>query len=139
MNRADATEILDRLHEAQNDFYGGGEPTELEQILDPTLTWTVPGSSPIAGTYRGLAEVLAYFRRRRELATGTFRMTRRDVLVGEGSRIVALTDGAAVIAGAERSWSTVGLYELDGDRIAACRLIPFDQAEFDAIWSGAAG
>ena len=139
MDRRDATQILDRLHEAQNDFYGGGEPPEFEQILDPALTWTVPGNSPIAGTYRGLAEVLAYFRRRRELAAGTFRMTRRDVLVGEGSRIATLTDGAAVIAGAERSWSTVGLYDVHGDRIAACRLIPFDQAEFDAIWSGAEG
>jgi hypothetical protein len=37
------------------------------------------------------------------MATGTFRMHRRDVLAGEGDRIAALTDGAATIAGRERS------------------------------------
>jgi hypothetical protein len=33
-------------------------------------------------------------------------------------------------------WSTVGLYEIAGDRIAACWLLPLDQAEFDRVWSG---
>lgn len=62
-------------------------------------------------------------------------MSRRDVLVGEGSRVVALTDGVATIAGLERRWSTVGLYEIAAARITACWLLPLDQAEFDAIWT----
>ena len=138
MDRSEATEILDRLHKAQNDFYAGDESDALEVLLDPALTWTVPGQSPIAGTYRGRSEVFDYFRRRRELAGGTFHMIRRDVLVGEGDRIAALTDGVAVIGGAEQTWSTVGLYDIAGGRMTACRLIPFGQAAFDAIWSGVA-
>jgi len=136
MDRAGANELLDRLHQAQNAFYAGGESATVEELLASTITWTVPGQSPIAGTYRGIAEVLDYFRRRRELAAGTFRLIRRDVLVGEGDRIAALTDGVARIGGTERSWSTVGLYDIEAGHITACRLIPFDQAEFDAIWSG---
>ena len=136
MDRAAAFELLDRLHRAQNAFHAGGESEPLEELLSPAVTWTVPGESPVAGTHRGIAEVLDYFRRRRELAGGTFRMFRRDELVGKGDTIAALTDGVATVGGAEYAWSTVGLYKVEAGRISSCRLIPFDQAAFDAIWSG---
>jgi ketosteroid isomerase-like protein len=135
MRRGAAIDLLERLHAAQNAFYAGGSGAELEQILTPDVTWTVPGASRLAGTYRGRREVLGYFRRRRELAGGTLRLHRRDVLVGEGDRLAALVDGSAVIAGASRAWSTVGLYDVAGGRIAGCRLLALDQSAFDAIWS----
>ena len=97
--------------------------------------WTVPGDNRIAGNYRGLEDVFDYFRRRRELADHTFQMTRRDVLVGDGDRVAALTDGFATIGDADHRWSTVGLYEVIDQRIAACWLLPLDQRAFDAIWS----
>ena len=97
----------------------------------------VPGSNVIAGTYRGIDEVLRYCGRRRALADGTSRMHRGDVLVGDSRRIAALTDGTATIGGHERRWSTVGLYEIDElHRIAACWLLALDQAAFDEIRSG---
>lgn len=137
MNQAEATAILDRLHTAQNEFYGGGDDTAIRTLLDPGITWTVPGSSPIAGTYHGLNEVLAYFADRRDRAAGTFRLHRRDVLVGNGTRIAALTDGTASISGKQHAWSTVGLYDVSDDaQITACWLLALDQAAFDAIWSG---
>jgi uncharacterized protein len=136
VERDAAVDLLDRLHAAQNDFYGGhGSTAALERLLAPEIVWHVPGDNRIAGTYRGLAEVLAYFERRRDLAGRTFQMRRRDVLVGEGDRIAALTDGVATIRGVERSWSTVGLYDVAGERIAASWLLALDQAGFDAIWS----
>ena len=135
MDRASAVDLLDRLHEAQNEFYGGGSSAALEQILTEDITWTVPGHNAIAGAYRGRDAVFDYFRRRRDLADGTFRMTRRDVLAGDGDRVAALTDGTAVRHGTEHRWSTVGLYEIAGGRIAACWLLALDQAAFDAIWS----
>ena len=136
MNRERAVDLLDRLHAAQNEHYAGGSGAALEQLLTADITWHVPGDSPIAGTYRGLEEVFAYFRRRRDMAGGTFRMHRRDVLVGEGERIAALTDGSATIGGVEHQWSTVGLYEVTAaEQIAACWLLPLDPRAFDQIWS----
>ena len=135
MNRDTAIDLLDRLHKAQNEFYAGGSGAALEQILAPTITWTVPGDNRIAGNYRGLEEVLGYFRRRRDLADRTFQMKRRDVLVGDGDRLAALTDGFATIRGVDHHWSTVGLYDVIDRQIAACRLLPLDQRAFDAIWS----
>jgi ketosteroid isomerase-like protein len=135
MNRNEAVALLDRLHRAQNEFYAGGSGAALEQLLAPNVTWSVPGDNPIAGTYRGLEEVLDYFRRRRDLADRTFQMRRRDVLVGDGDRVAALTDGIATIRGVEHRWSTVGLYEVLDQQITACWLLPLDQIAFDAIWS----
>jgi ketosteroid isomerase-like protein len=130
-----AIALLDRLHEAQNELYAGGPETAMRELLLADITWTVPGDNLIAGTYHGLEEVFDYFRRRRELAGRTFRMQRRDVLVGEGDRVAALTDGTATIGGVERRWSTVGLYEVADGRVAACWLLPLDQRAFDTIWS----
>lgn len=135
MNRDEAVSLLDRLHTAQNEFYGGGDDEPLRQMLAPDIAWTVPGASSIAGTYEGIEAVFDYFRRRRDLAAGTFRMTRRDVLAGEGDRIAALTDGAATIDGTQRQWSTVGLYEVADAHITACWLLPLNPGEFDAIWT----
>jgi hypothetical protein len=79
--------------------------------------------------------VLDYFARRRTIANSTFRMHRRDVLVGAGGSIAALTDGTAIIAGRRCDWSTVGLYEVRDGLVAACWLLPLDAAQFDAIWA----
>lgn len=135
MNRDTAIDLLDRLHEAQNEFYAGGAGAALGQLLAPNIRWTVPGDNRIAGNYRGLEEVFGYFRRRRDLAHRTFQMKRRDVLVGDGDRLAALTDGFATIRGVDHHWSTVGLYDVIGRQIAACWLLPLDQRAFDAIWS----
>ena len=136
MNRDIAIGLLERLHTAQNEFYAGGSGAALQQLLAPNITWTVPGDNRIAGTYRGLEEVFDYFRRRRDLADHTFQMKRRDVLVGDGDRLAALTDGFAVIRGVDHRWSTVGLYDVVEQRITACWLLPLDQRAFDAIWAG---
>jgi ketosteroid isomerase-like protein len=135
VNRDTAIDLLDRLHKAQNEFYAGGSGDAFHQLLTSNITWTVPGDNGIAGTYRGLEDVLGYFRRRRNLAGHTFRMKRRDVLVGDGDRLAALTDGFATIHGVAHRWSTLGLYHIMGRRIAACWLLPLDQRGFDAIWS----
>jgi hypothetical protein len=135
LNRDAAIGLLDRLHKAQNDFYAGGSGAALQHLLAADITWTVPGDNRIAGTYRGLQEVLGYFRRRRDLADHTFQMTRRDVLVGDGNRVAALTDGFATIGGVDHRWSTVGLYDVIDQQVTACWLLPLDQHAFDAIWA----
>jgi ketosteroid isomerase-like protein len=136
MDREEARRILASLHEAQGAFYAGGPDGPLRALLADDIVWVVPGTNAIAGEYRGVDEVMAYFARRRDLASRTFRMRPGDLLTGDGDRVAVLTDGTATIGGVERRWSTVGLYRLRGRRVAACWLLPLDQAAFDAIWSG---
>jgi len=136
VDRERAEAFIAELHRAQEDLYSGGDPEPVRRLLAPEIVWRVPGSSPIAGAHRGADAVIVYMLRRRDLAGGTFRMARRDLLVGADETFAALTDGRATIGGREHEWSTVGLYRLAGDRLAECRLVPFDQGEFDAIWGG---
>jgi SnoaL-like domain len=93
MNRADAVALLRRLHDAQAALYAGGEEAPVRALLTDDVHWHVPGRNAIAGDYHGIHAVLAYFRRRRDLADRTFRIHPVDVLVGDGDRIAALVDG----------------------------------------------
>jgi uncharacterized protein len=136
VTRARAQRTLARLHAAQAAFYAGGPREPLHEVLTEDIVWTVPGTNAIAGEYRGRDAVIEYFTRRRELADRSFRMHPGELLVGDGDHVAALTDGTATIDGVERRWSTVGLYRLRGDRVAACWLLPLDAVAFDAIWSG---
>jgi ketosteroid isomerase-like protein len=135
MDRDDAEAVIEQLHAAQARLYTDGDVAGVRDVLSPDITWHVPGASPIAGSYRGLDEVVSYMLSRRELADGTFRMQRLDVLTGDGSTVAVLTDGTAQIDGVDRRWSTVGLYRVEHGRIAECWLLPLDQAEFDDIWT----
>ena len=135
MDRERAIALLARLHEAQGELYAGGPADAVRALLTEDIAWHVPGDNAIAGDYEGIDAVMAYFARRRDLASNTFRMHPGDVLAGAGPRVAVLTDGTARIDGEERRWSTVGLYEFRGERIAACWLLPLDPRAFDAVWA----
>jgi len=129
----DAQKLLDALHEAQAALYGDGDSSGVRRLLDPQIVWRVPGRNQIAGTYRGIDEVIDYMQRRRALANATFRMHRREVMAGP-SHFAALTDGTAERDGVRYSWSTVGLYRARDGLILECALIPLDPEAFDAAW-----
>ncbi len=135
MNRATVVALLGRLHAAQGVFYAGGGEEDVRAVLTEDIAWHVPGRSVIAGDYHGIDSVLGYFVRRREVAGRTFRMYPGDVLVGDGDHAAVLIDGSAITGGAQRRWSTVGLYRIRGQRVAACWLLPLDAEAFDAIWA----
>ena len=139
MERPTAIERLARFHEAQGAFYAGGPEAPLRALLTEDVTWHVPGDNAIAGNYVGREQVMAYFARRRDLAQRTFRLHPGEVLTGDGDHVAVLTDGTATVDGREARWSTVGLYRFDGDRVAACWLLPLDPAAFDAVWAPGAG
>ena len=103
-------------------------------MLSEDVEWHVPGRSPIAGSYEGRDAVLAYFEKRRDMAEATFQIETRDVLAND-HRVVILADGTAERSGRALAWQTVGLFTVLDGKITSGRLLPFDQAEFDAIWT----
>jgi ketosteroid isomerase-like protein len=94
----------------------------------------VPGRSAIAGDYRGVDEVLAYFTKRRALADATLRIEPRGMLADD-ERVVHFAGGRVERNGRTWEWETVGIFRVAGGRIAECWLLPFDQYAFDEIWS----
>jgi ketosteroid isomerase-like protein len=134
VERHTAASLLDRLHSAQNAYYGGGDDAPLRALLAPDVTWHVPGDNAIAGDHRGLGQVLAYMSRRRDLARNSMRLYPLELLVGEGQHVASRTDGTATVDGIEHRWSTLGLYRLDDARVLECWLLPLDPATFDLVW-----
>lgn len=65
MDRTTAIEALDGLHAAFGAFYAGGPVEPVRQCLTEDIAWHIPGDNAIAGHYKGLDAVLAYFSRRR--------------------------------------------------------------------------
>jgi ketosteroid isomerase-like protein len=126
--------IIDRLYDALGAFYSGGAEEPVRKLLTGDVEWHVPGTSPIAGRYQGIDEVVGYFHRRRDLARGTYRMLLGEVLVGE-EHVAVLTDGTATVGGVVGRWTTLGLYRVRDGVVAGCWLLPLDGAAFDAIWS----
>jgi uncharacterized protein len=137
MDRTHALSVLQALHDAQNAMYTGGGVDAVRALLTEDIEWHVPGENAIAGHYRGMEEVMRYFHRRRALASNTLRLHPGETLVGD-SHVAVLTDGTATLEGTEQRWSTIGLYRLRGERIAACWLLPLDQPSFDRVWNARA-
>jgi ketosteroid isomerase-like protein len=133
MDRGHALSVLQALHAAQNTMYAGGETDAMRALLTEDVEWHVPGENAIAGHYRGLVEVIDYFQRRRALASNTLRLHPGEILLGD-SHVAVLTDGTATLGGVEHRWSTVGLYRLRSERIAACWLLALNQSAFDRAW-----
>jgi hypothetical protein len=89
-------------------MYAGGSLDPVLELLEPDIVWHVPGSSPIAGNYRGLTQVTDYFETRRGLANATMRMRPGEV-VSEGDVLAQFVTGTAVLDGEQVSWRTIGV------------------------------
>jgi ketosteroid isomerase-like protein len=126
--------LIRAFHDAQNDFYAGGDQAPARAMLTGDVAWHVPGRSAIAGDYRGREEVLRYFATRRDLAHATFRITVRDVIADDG-RAVIFAAGTVQRGGRSFDWDTVSVFRIADGRIAECWVLPYDQYRFDDIWS----
>jgi ketosteroid isomerase-like protein len=125
-----STAVSPRLFEA----LAAGDAVALRELLAEEVEWNVPGSGSLAGVYRGLGGVLELVARRRELSGDTFRMAPLEVLRGD-DHVAVIMLATVTKDGLERSWTALELYAVRGERVAECRVLPFDQAAFDAIWS----
>jgi YbgC/YbaW family acyl-CoA thioester hydrolase len=126
--------VVEKFLAHQREFYDGGDLGAAEQLLAEDVVWHVPGTSPIAGDYRGRQAVLDYFQHRRALAGGALRMT-SEGQAHHDEAVARLADGRACLAGQDVSWRTVGVYRLAEGRIAEAWLVPLDLRHFDKIWS----
>jgi uncharacterized protein len=130
----DPEALLEDFHRRQADFYAGGPEEGVGEMLAEDVRWHVPGTSPIAGEHVGRDEVLAYMRKRREIAESTMRMHPGATLVDDDV-VVQLVTGEATLHDRQVSWRTAGIYRFSEDRVAEVWLIPFEPELFDRIWS----
>jgi uncharacterized protein len=116
------------------DAFGRGDVPAVLGVLDPDITWHIPGRSPLSGEYRGHDEVVGFFTKTMELSAGTFAIDIGDVLVGAEGVVVLCTVSAQRHG---RSWSSpeVHVWRMVNGRATEFREFQGDQQTEDEFWS----
>src|SRR3954449_6010644 len=96
-------------------MYAGGDLDAARDLLAEDVVWHVPGTSPIAGDYRGREAVTAYFLARRRLAGGAMAIA-KHAEAAHDEALVQLADGRAALGGEDVIWRTAGVYRVAGGR-----------------------
>jgi acyl-CoA thioesterase FadM/ketosteroid isomerase-like protein len=130
----EAKAVVEEFLTRQREMYAGGDFAPVEELLADDVVWHVPGTSPIAGDYRGHEAVIGYFRLRRKLAGGTIAVTKRRE-AHHSEALVQLADGRAPLGGRDVVWRTAGVYRVADGKIAEAWLVPLDQEHFDRVWA----
>jgi len=129
----EAKAVVDDFLARQRDMYAGGDLEPVNELLADDVVWHVPGTSPIAGEYRGRDAVVGYFRRRRALAGGEIQISKEGE-AHHSEALVQLADGTVELGGERVVWRTAGVYRVAAGRIAEAWLVPLDSEHFDRVW-----
>ncbi len=123
----------DLIRSAYAAFAKGDLPGYLE-FCAPGITFTVPGRSPVAGTYTREQFFEPFIGQVMRLTGGTFRETVLDVAAGETLGAVYL-EHSFERGGTTFTYRTTHLYAIENGRLASFRELPDDLYAFDAAWS----
>jgi ketosteroid isomerase-like protein len=114
--------------------FAAGDLAAVRAIFAEDVSWTIPGRSPLAGTYVGLDALLGMLGRTAELTDGTYRAEPRWVLGGE-DEVTALYRATGRRGDREIDIDQLFLGELREGRIATVVVLATDQSVFDAFWA----
>ena len=108
------------MHAAQNEYFRA-VPEPSRAAPGSGIVWTVPGESGIAGTYRGLEEVLGYFRatESRPHVRSTDATSSPGTGAGSAPPSRTVSRGSATATGAGRPWACTS-WSMGASRPAGC-------------------
>ncbi len=121
--------LLERGYEA---FARGDIPTVLELFAE-TITWHVPGRSPLSGDFTGHAGVLDFFDRCQRFSEGTLQVVPQEILAS-GDRVVVLCTVSAQRAGRDFSSPEVHVWRFVDGRAVEFVEYQGDQEAEDEFW-----
>lgn len=121
------------IRKAYEDFAKGDVPAVLE-AFDPSITWHVPGHSPLSGDYKGYDEVVGFFKHTMERCGGVFRIEVQHVLAGDDV-VVALVTIQAERNGKSAAFPEVHVWRLVNAKATQFREFQGDEQTEDLFWS----
>jgi DNA invertase Pin-like site-specific DNA recombinase/ketosteroid isomerase-like protein len=121
------------IRKAYDDFANGNIPAVLE-AFDISITWYVPGHSPLSGDYQGLDEVVGFFKHTMELSGGTFGIEVHHVLAEEDV-VVVLVTVKAERNGRSAAFPEVHVWRLANEKVTEFREFQGDEYTEDRFWS----
>jgi ketosteroid isomerase-like protein len=130
VTRADNEALVRRIFDA----FGQNRGFALRDVFADDATWTVPGSSAVAGTFTGREEIFAFLGRLPKETDGTYASTLIDVLASD-DRAAALYRASGERNGRRLKLDQVLLFRIENGRVQNVLALPSDPAAFEAFWS----
>ena len=121
------------IRKAYEDFTKGDILAVLE-VFDASITWHVPGHSPLSGEYKGHDEVVGFFKHTIELSGGIFAIEVHHVLTGEDV-VAALVTVKAERNGRSAAFPEVHIWPLANGKVTEFREFQGDEQTEDHFWS----
>ena len=121
------------VRKVYENFAKGDIPLVIE-VFAPSITWHVPGQSPISGDYRGRDEIVGFFKHTLALCGGIFAIEVHHVL-SEENVVVALVTVKAERNGRSAAFPEVHVWRLENAKITQFREFQGDEQTEDRFWS----
>ncbi len=114
--------------------FGSGDVGTLSELFADDIVWHAGGRSPIAGDYKGKADVLGFFASLAVRAGGTFRTEIHDVLAND-EHVVALVTLTAQREGKMLKDNGAQVFHVKSGKVTESWFHPGDQYADDEFWS----
>jgi ketosteroid isomerase-like protein len=121
------------IRKAYEDFSNGNIPAVFA-VLDPAISWHVPGHSPLSGDFIGHEQIGGFFERTMQLSAGKFWIDVHNVLAGD-DLVVALVSVRAERNGVSAAFPEVHVWRLRNGRAIEFREYQGDEQREDRFWS----
>jgi ketosteroid isomerase-like protein len=109
-----------------------GDMQPLLDLLTDDITWIDSTLGPLAGTYRGKAEVPQFFARMMDIYEGSLRVEIAAV-VADDDHAVVLTRESGSPQGEPVSWTGAHVWSFTGERCH--RFVNYGSAEYQRFWA----
>jgi uncharacterized protein len=124
----------DLVRDAIEAFQRGDLDALRHQYFAEDIRYHIPGRSPIAGDYQGVAQVLAMFGRLVELSGNTLRVELHDVMASDEHAAALVTIGGER-AGRRLQDNTVLTFHIRDGKVAEVWSHQTDMYAVDEFWS----
>jgi ketosteroid isomerase-like protein len=130
MAAAENEEVVRRIFAA----FARKEGFALRGLFAEDAVWTVPGSSVMAGTYRGREDIFRFLARLPKETDGTYGSELRDVLASD-ERAAALYRARGRRLGRELELEQMLLFRIRDGLVREVLALPSDPEAFEAFWA----
>lgn len=134
MSAAEAAAANEAVVRRIFDAFARKQGFALRDLFAADAVWTVPGSSVMAGVFRGREAIFRFLARLPKETAGSYRSRLIDVLVSD-RRAAALYRASGERNGRQLDLDQVLLFRFEGGLVVEVLALPSDPATFDAFWA----
>jgi ketosteroid isomerase-like protein len=124
-----------QIMQAAYDAFAAGDIPGVLALMHEDATWHIPGTSLVAGDYRGHEEIGGFFMKIAELSAGTIKADLHELFDNGSGTVVALATLSGTTHGQAGSFETVEIWRLAGGKIMSYTEHYGDEAAMNAFWS----